>query len=346
MSALLSNLYTLALDAAPLLTLGLLIAGLMKAWLPESLLQQHLGKPGASSVIKAALIGAPMPLCSCGVLPVAMGLRRAGASKGSTVSFLIATPETGIDSIALSYGLLGPVMAVVRPVVAIANGIIAGLLTGWTESHTQKQASPTHGHTSCCASKAKSENVSWRQGIHYTFGRLFADMLPWLLVGLLFAALVQTFVPPQWLAQWAQGPIAMLVMIAIGVPMYICASASTPIAAGLLLAGVSPGTVLVFLIAGPASNIASLGIIHTELGTRAVTAYLGSVVACAMVAGLGLDWLLHNSSLEVLASNQHQHGVAPLWLAIGTLVLLAIFAIKPLRQHALNAIYREVNNAP
>lgn len=336
---LLNNLYRLALDAAPLLTLGLIIAGLMKAWLPEALLQRHLGKPGPMPVVKAAVIGAPMPLCSCGVLPVAMGLRRAGASKGSTVSFLIATPETGVDSIALSHGLLGPVMAVVRPVVAIANGIIAGLITGWTETQ-DAVATETEDCKPCCASNGKTagEKTSWRQGLHYTFGRLFEDMLPWLLVGLVFAALVQTFIPQQWLAQWAQGPVAMLVMMAIGVPMYICASASTPIAAGLLLAGVSPGTVLVFMIAGPASNIASLGIIHKELGRRAITAYLLSVMACAMAAGLGLDWLLANSSLEVVASGQHQHGLTPTWLALASLLLLTIFAIKPSRKLALSYI--------
>ncbi len=184
----LNNLYLLSLDAAPLLVMGLVLAGLMKAWIPNALLERQLGKPGIGSVIKAALFGAPMPLCSCGVLPVAMGLRRAGASKGATVSFLISTPETGVDSIALSYGLLGPVMAIARPIVAIVNAIAAGLLTGWNDSKPAIQEEAT---TSCCSKRsAAPTKTSWREGLHYTFGRLLEDMLPWLLVGMLFAAAV------------------------------------------------------------------------------------------------------------------------------------------------------------
>ena len=279
----LNNLYLLSLDAAPLLVMGLVLAGLMKAWIPNALLERQLGKPGIGSVIKAALFGAPMPLCSCGVLPVAMGLRRAGASKGATVSFLISTPETGVDSIALSYGLLGPVMTIARPIVAIVNAIAAGLLTGWNDSKPATQEAAT---TSCCSKRsAAPTKTTWREGLHYTFGRLLEDMLPWLLVGMLFAAAVQTFVPAAWLAEWGRGPLAMVVMVLVGIPMYICASASTPIAAGLLMAGVSPGAVLVFMLAGPASNIAAVGMVHKELGRRALVAYLGTVSTISNTGG-------------------------------------------------------------
>jgi len=337
MAELLHNLYLLGLDAAPLLALGLFLAAMMRAWLPTHFLEKQLGQPGPGSVIKAALFGAPMPLCSCGVLPVALSLRRAGASKGSTVSFLVATPETGVDSIALSYGLLGPVMAVTRPVVAIINAIVAGLLTGWADAPRQGETTATK---SCCASKASAENdarrPTLRQGLHFTFGRLYEDMLPWLTVGLVFAALVQTFVPEQWLAQWGQGPLAMVIMIWIGIPMYICASASTPIAAGLLLAGVSPGTVLVFMMAGPASNIAAVGLVYRELGRRAVTAYLASVAAVSIAAGLSLDALIETFGWTIRASGGHQHSLLPEWLAASALLGLILLAIKPLRQRGLS----------
>ena len=161
-------------------------------------------------------------------------------------------------------------------------------------------------------------------------------MLPWLTVGLVFAALVQTFVPEQWLAQWGQGPLAMVIMILIGIPMYICASASTPIAAGLLLAGVSPGTVLVFMMAGPASNIAAVGLVYRELGRRAVTAYLASVAAISIAAGLSLDALIDTFGWTIRASGGHQHSLLPEWLAASALLGLILLAIKPLRQRGLS----------
>lgn len=330
----LTNFYDLSLDAAPFLVLGLMLAGLMRAWIPDALLTRQLGKPGFSTVIKASIIGAPLPLCSCGVLPVAMGLRRAGSSKGATVSFLISTPETGVDSVSLSYGMLGPVMAIARPVAAIITAISAGLLTGWSASTEVLPA--TKG--GCCASKPVKE--TWRSGLTYSFGKLFDDMLPWLLVGIIFAAAVQTFVPASWLQEWGQGPLAMLVMLVIGIPMYICASASTPIAAGFLLAGVSPGAVLVFLLAGPASNIASVGMVHKELGRRALSAYLSAVAVISILAGLSLDWLLANTSLNVTAAIGHDHEVLPLWLAGACLLILVCCGIRPLRQATLERALR------
>ena len=325
----LMSFYDLSLDAAPYLVLGLMLAGLMRAWIPDAMLNRQLGKPGVSSIFKASIIGAPLPLCSCGVLPVAMGLRRAGASKGSTVSFLISTPETGVDSVALSYGLLGPLMAVVRPLAAVTTAITAGLLTGWSDDN-QPPAAPST--SSCCASKASPARETWRTGLNYSFGKLFDDMLPWLLVGLLFAAAVQAFVPQAWLQEWGQGPLAMLVMLVIGIPMYICASASTPIAAGFLLAGVSPGAVRVFLLAGPASNIAAVGMVHKELGRRALLAYLFAVATMSMLFGLGLDSVLANTSLSVDVTAGHQHDIVPLWLSLTCLLLLVVCAIKPLRR--------------
>lgn len=336
MIAFLDNLYLLSLDAAPLLVAGLILAGLMKAWLPTELLEKQLGGPGVGPVVKAAVLGAPMPLCSCGVLPVAMGLRRAGASKGATTSFLISTPETGVDSIMLSYGLLGPVMTIARPVVAVVNAIAAGLLTGWGDD---EPAPANADNRSCCHSKpSAAPKTSWKQGLSFTFGRLLEDMLPWLLVGMLFAAAVQTFVPQAWLAEWGRGPLAMIVMVLIGIPMYICASASTPIAAGLLLAGVSPGAVLVFMLAGPASNIAAVGMVYKELGRRALLAYLGTVSTISIAAGLLLDALIAHFGWEIQVAHGHHSAMLPEWLALSALLLLAVAAIKPLRQRSLDRL--------
>ena len=364
MSNFLANLLELTLDAAPWLLLGLVIGGLIKRLMPARLLERHLKGEGFLPVVKAALIGAPLPLCSCGVIPAALGLRRAGASKSSTVSFLVSTPETGVDSISVTYAMLGPVMAIVRPVAAVISAITAGLLVGRnaanaTYTSPEKPASERSLKPACCASKPTTEirtessccstspqetsccstgteatrrsDSDWLSGIRYAFTDLLSGILFWLCIGLLFSAAVATWLPPDFLARWGSGLVAMLVMIAVSIPMYVCATASTPIAAGLLLAGISPGTVLVFLLAGPASNIGSMGIIRKELGKRALFAYLAGVAVTAIVSGLLLDWFLQVNDISIqseLAASEH---LVPHWLAWISLIILVIASLNLLR---------------
>lgn len=364
MNDFLANLLGLSLEAAPWLVLGLIIGGLIKALVPTSFLQKHLSGSGFSSVVKAAFFGAPLPLCSCGVVPVALGMRRAGASKPATVSFLVSTPETGIDSVTISYALLGPFMAIVRPIAAITSAIVAGLLVGRsedehvTDNHVTDKPAQTASSESCCSSK-KQEPVSccapkveektsccstsnktnpepkkkklWQEiwsGIVYSFSSLFVDVLFWLSIGLVFAALVKTFVPMTFLAAWGSGLPAMLVMLVIGIPMYVCATASTPLAAGLLLAGVSPGTAMVFLMAGPATNISTLGIIGKELGRRSLVAYLTGVTVVSLLTGFIVDYLVKLWSLDVQGQIAHSHEMVPPVIAWAALILLIGVTIK------------------
>ncbi|HID83408.1 MAG TPA: permease, partial [Thiotrichales bacterium] len=246
-----SNLLELSLDAAPWLVLGLVIGGLMKVLIPTEFLQRHLKGSGSGSVFKAALLGAPLPLCSCGVIPAALGLRKAGASKPATVSFLVSTPETGVDSISISYALLGPFMAVARPIAAIASAITAGLLVGKAEDKNEAASSSGQQNSccestsvekeSCCSTETETTDErcsssstdsaahaccgtdtaykqpesfvqkSWA-GIHYAFTKLLDDIIVWLIIGLAFSAAVKTFLPPSFLAEWGSGLPAMLVM--------------------------------------------------------------------------------------------------------------------------------------
>ncbi|MCO7224701.1 SO_0444 family Cu/Zn efflux transporter [Pleionea sp. CnH1-48] len=289
------NLVSLFLESAPWLLLGFFIGGLMKALIPMDWMKRQLGGHRRINTVKAALIGAPLPLCSCGVVPAALGLRRAGASKSSTVSFLVATPETGADSIFLSYALLGPFMAIIRPIAAICSAISAGLLVRREEVTEQHHSSAEP--VSCCAAKAQKEQKQSlpervKDGLAYSFTSMLADIAVWLIVGIAIAALIKTFVPMQWLAEWGGGVEAMLIMAIIGVPMYICASASTPIAAGFLVSGISPGAVLVFMLAGPATNIGTLGIIRKELGTQSLIAYLVGVLGMAFLFGILTNWMV------------------------------------------------------
>jgi len=363
----LSNLLALSLEAAPWLVLGLVIGGLIKALVPTRFLQKHLSGNGLASITKAALFGAPLPLCSCGVIPAALGLRRAGASKPATVSFLVSTPETGVDSVTISYALLGPFMAIVRPIAAVVSAIVAGLLVGRSEDEQQKSSNlkessdlkesqvdsccsrkvEVEEKKSCCSSKKQEVNsccdtsndttqkpqkkTFWREawaGIVYSFSSLFVDVLFWLLIGLVFAALVKTFVPITFLAEWGSGLPAMLVMLVIGIPMYVCATASTPIAAGLLLAGVSPGTAMVFLMAGPATNISTLGIIGKELGRRSLTAYLTGVGVITLLTGFIVDYLVKLWNIDVQTQISHSQNMVPATIAWASLLLLVAVVVK------------------
>ncbi|MDO7084174.1 SO_0444 family Cu/Zn efflux transporter [Pseudocolwellia sp. AS88] len=386
---LLTNFGQLFLISAPWLLLGLFIAGLINVYLPKNFLNKHLGEEGFLTTVKAALIGAPMPLCSCGVIPAALGLRRAGASKSATTAFLVSTPETGVDSITISYVLLGPFMAIIRPIAAISSAIVAGVLVGSEKKPTEVTAESlpeknTQAVTSaCCSTKAKVEAVKtsccstkteaepavksccaktpepvkksccaktdantanagttnqshwakFSQAVAYSSTSLLADTAKWLLIGLFFAALVQTYVPENFFLQWGNGILAMVVVILVSIPMYICATASTPIAAGLLLSGVSPGAVLVFMLAGPATNVATLGIVAKELGRRAIVAYLVGVIGVAVLFGLLTDYLVEHYGIVVAPMLGEHHEILPQWFMYMTSFVLAGLLLRLVWKH-------------
>jgi uncharacterized membrane protein YraQ (UPF0718 family) len=303
------------------------------------------------STVKAALFGAPLPLCSCGVIPAALGLRRSGASKAATTSFLISTPETGVDSISISYAMLGPFMAIIRPIAAITSAIAAGILVGKEDSIPASAGSQPA--EACCASKTpepesccNSEKADIYQptavdklieGLRFTYIDLVKDIALWLVIGLGFAALIKTYVPNEFLLQWGDGFMAFVVMALVGVPMYICATASTPIAAGLLFSGVSPGATLVFMLVGPATNIATMGLVKTELGNRTLAIYLASVVGIGFAFGYLTNYLVTLWEMDFLAQAQHAHAMVNTPLTYGTSILLAGLMIYGLLGKALQS---------
>ncbi|MBU3020852.1 SO_0444 family Cu/Zn efflux transporter [Aestuariibacter sp. A3R04] len=308
-----TNFLALFVESAPWLLLGLLVAGIMHELVPISLLQKHMGKSSVGAVIKAAFIGAPLPLCSCGVIPAALGLRRSGASRPATVSFLVSTPETGVDSVSVSYALLGPVFAIIRPLAAVISAIYAGIMVKFFAekdrplhkiqscrskkvAHNKDNEHSAHHHEhrgtdSCCetTNTSKGRPGKFASLLQFSTGKLLEDITLWLLVGLLLAAAIQTWVPTSFLTSWGDGFLAMLVMALIGVPMYICATASTPLAVGFLSAGLSPGAILVFLLAGPATNVSTMGMIGKEMGKRTLAIY----IFCILSSSIGLGYLLN-----------------------------------------------------
>jgi uncharacterized membrane protein YraQ (UPF0718 family) len=352
----------LFIESAPWLLLGLFIAGIMHELVPVDILQKHMGGNNLSSIAKAAVIGAPLPLCSCGVIPAALGLRRSGASKSSTISFLVATPETGVDSVSVSYALLGPVFAIVRPIAAITSAVYAGILVKilgveersvpaeQLDDPAKSDACCSTKKPSCCASQSASVKPSpsmfdkSKKILTFASGKLLADITFWLMLGLSMAALIQTFVPTSFLTQWGDGFIAMLVMAFIGIPMYVCATASTPIALGFLIAGLSPGAVLVFMLAGPATNVSTMGMIAKEMGKRTLGLYLFAVVSAAISMGYALNYMFSvmQWAIPTAASNAHEHSSAEWLYYISAVTLAALMLRNTVNKYfaATNAVTR------
>jgi uncharacterized membrane protein YraQ (UPF0718 family) len=390
MNELMNNLYYLALDASFWLVIGLFIGGLFKTLIPTEFLQRHLSSEGFGSIVKAAILGAPLPLCSCGVIPAAMGLREAGASKSATTSFLVSTPETGVDSVFITYAMMGPFMAVVRPITALVSAITAGTLVSFFDyeeddkalekTHkdeissccsSEKESKPEKTsccsskneekvstccsskkeesvvESSCCASKQQSQVessccysshaeektetdllIKIINGVKYAFTELLDNIIFWLVIGLFFAAVVQTFVPSDTLIKYGSGWLGMLVMLLVGIPMYVCATASTPLAAGFLLAGVSPGAVIVFLLAGPATNMATLGIITKQMGKRTMWLYLGGIMSTALISGFVVNYLVALWQIDLSKHLEMSHGHIPEWLQLISFLLLFILSLR------------------
>lgn len=338
---LINELLSIALSAAPWLMLGLVIAGLIKALMPESLLQRWMGGRGIGSITRAAVIGMPLPLCSCGAIPTALALHRGGAGRGPTTSFLISTPGVGVDSMLITSVLLGPLMALARVLGALVTAIVTGILVGFTGQTALPKSPPA---SSCCASKGcgdsnananATESTGVIAGLRYAFSDLLDDISRWMFAGLLLAGVLVTFVSPEALVGFSGGLLPLLLMAVIGIPLYICATAATPVAAGLLLAGISPGMALVFLLAGPVTSLATLAILRREFGSQALAVYLGSILLVTVLIGWVLDQGLAMTGWNPVQQASQVQELLPAfveWLALGVLVL---FSIRPMRKRLL-----------
>ncbi len=346
MSFFLSMLYEawrLLLESSVYIVFGLVVSGLVRMFLNPANVAKHLGGKRFTSVIKAALLGIPLPLCSCGVLPAAVSLRKQGANTGATTAFLISTPESGVDSIAISYALLDPIMTVARPVAAFCTAVAAGVVENFFPARElPKEASPDRSCPvdNCCdgVDCPPEEHVHHHSlsakviaGVRYAATEVWGDMASWFFSGLLLAGVITTLVPERVLAGYLGGGVSSLfLMLAAGIPLYICATASTPIAAALILKGVSPGAALVFLLAGPATNITSLSVLLGTLGRRATVIYLGTLTIFTLLAGLLLDKLYIFFGVSAVAIAGQAREMVPLWMEWAGALLLLIISVKPL----------------
>ncbi len=323
-------LWQLSIAMAPYILFGLIFAGILHELVPDSIVTKHLGKDNITSVVKSTVFGIPLPVCSCGVIPLATSIKKSGASKGATLSFLISTPITGIDSIMATYGIFGWIFTLYRVITSMVIAMVAGILTNIFDKDTSigsatlsenklafssitpktstsfsikaptQEESCGTGEGSCCnASNDDRKDFSFIAALKYAFVTLLGDIAKPLFWGLLLGALITVAIPDnlaEFLKEYSW--LSYVVVIAIAVPMYVCATASLPIAAGLMLSGVSAGAAFVFLSAGPATNTVTIGVVKKMLGTKSLVIYLGSIIIGSILFGLGLDYIFDASNID------------------------------------------------
>lgn len=333
---LLNEIWILFVEMAPYLLLGFLVAGLLNLFLTREQVAKHLSERRFSSIWKASILGIPLPLCSCGVIPVAAHLDKQGANRGATLSFLISTPTTGVDSILATYGLLGPLLTIARPVAALVNGLLTGSLAiFWdkekeADSITQSQQSP-----SCAIPKNSSPETSknliekLKSAINYGFVELLEDVSKWLVIGIITGGMISFLIPTSFVENYLGNPLmSYSLMLLIGIPMYVCATGSIPIAAALILKGMSPGAGFVFLFAGPATNTATLSFVGGKLGKKHLILYLTTILLCSVAFGALIDyvWISAGQDLSLISGAME---MLPEWLKIASALLLLALMLRP-----------------
>lgn len=340
-----NSLIALTNDMAPYLLLGFLIAGALYAYLPQDRIKMYLGKANARSVFNASLLGVPLPLCSCGVIPTGVSFYKNGASKGSSVSFLISTPQTGVDSILVTYSMLGLPFALIRPVIALITGFFGGIFTNRIEKETQTN---TVNLNQVGTFTEGSKKNRFNRMFHYGFVEFLEDIAKWLVIGLLIAALIGVAVPDNFFAGYIRSDfLGMLIILVASVPLYVCATSSVPIAAMLILKGLSPGAALVFLMAGPATNAATMTVIGNVMGRKTLYSYLISIIAGALLFGLLIDYMIPRDFFtRFIIHGDHAHHILPYWLQISSSIvfvglLVNIFLRKVLFKK--NKFTKEIN---
>jgi uncharacterized membrane protein YraQ (UPF0718 family)/copper chaperone CopZ len=314
-------------EMAPYLLLGFLIAGLLSVLVSPKMVERHLGGKGFWPVFKAALLGVPLPLCSCGVIPVSASLRRHKASKGATTAFLISTPQTGVDSIAVTYSLLGPVFAIFRPVAAFITGIIGGAIVA-AVTHEHEQHVPEDLCREACCIPSEKPRSRLLEIFRYGFVILPRDIGKSLVVGLVVAALIGAVLPRDFFAPYLGGGgiFPIFVMMLVGIPIYVCSTASVPVAAAMILyQGISPGAAFAFLVTGPATNVATVATVWKVMGRQTAIIYLATVAGGAVVGGLLLDYVLkYHGAVGMPGGGE----MLPSWFAAACgVVLLGVLAM-------------------
>lgn len=296
------------------LLFGFAIAGLIHVFLPAKFIEKHLKKPGFLSVFKSSAFGIPLPLCSCSVIPVGLSLRKNGASKGATASFFVSTPEVGVDSFLLSYALLGPFIAIARVLVSFLSAIGIGVaIESLDPEDVKKETSTDPVKNSCCSSSKKEKEVWYKRAFRFSFVDILDDISVLLIIGFIIAGLITALIPDDFFQSLNVGSFgSMILMLLVSLPVYVCATSSTPIAAALLLKGISPGAIIVFLLAGPATNISTILVLSKELGKKSTAIYVAGIVIISLLAGIVIENIFvadGSINLPNIINAEHGHGL-------------------------------------
>jgi len=327
---LLKEIWFLLNAMSPYLLFGFLIAGILHVFIAKEKIYSHFSKNNFSSILKAALFGIPLPLCSCGVIPVAAHLRNEGAGKSATLTFLVSTPTTGFDSILATYSLLGPVFTIIRPIAAFFGGLLAGTINNVVDKEKEKQIKKIFSCSVCDIETPHGHTLfeKIRTIIQYGFFDLIRDTWKWLVIGILIGGVISFFVPTSIIEKFLSiSLISYPLMILLSIPMYVCATGSIPIAASLILKGMSPGAGLVFLIAGPATNTATLSFVRGKLGKKAFYIYISSIVITAFLFGAIVDFIWHASGRNVRLIG-YEMSMLPAWVNISSSILLLLLIVR------------------
>lgn len=330
-TAFIAALWQVLLELATSLLLGLLIAGLIHVYLPTGFIHRGLSRPNLTSVMRASLVGVPLPLCSCGVIPTALGLRNEGASKGATTAFMISTPQTGVDSILVSAAFLGWPFALFKLAAAFVTGLVGGALVNRL---TVPDPSPVQKGADAAA--GERPRGPWAVLRYAVFDLLGAIDL-WILAGIVVAALIAVLLPADSFASqsWSHGIWGMLVMLAIALPLYVCTTGSVPIAASLIAAGLPTGSALVFLMAGPATNVATFGAVYRTLGGRILAIYLATVITLSLGFGLLFEGLLQVPAASAHGAHAHSWGWVDLVSALVLIALMTLLSVRRLHDRLM-----------
>jgi uncharacterized membrane protein YraQ (UPF0718 family) len=319
-------------ETAIYILFGFLLSGVIKVYLPADRVFRYLGGRDVRSVLIAALLGIPLPLCSCAVLPTAVSLKRQGAGKGATLSFLISTPETGIDSISVTYALIDPVMTVFRPFSALITAVTAGISANYLDRRAayedpgEMETGPACGDEGCHCEEGKTQKKGLMGVFHYAFVELLNDIVFWLVFGIVIAGAISALIPDDLLRDYlGTGIVSMLVMVMLGVPVYMCAASSTPVAASLIMKGLNPGAALVFLLTGPATNAGTIAIVGRLLGKKMMAVYVGTIVAVSILLGFLLNGIYLALGIDAAAAvGTASEKIPPFLKLLGSYVLLSI----------------------
>lgn len=337
------DLLYIAAEMAPYLILGLIFAGILHAFMPKSILHKYMNGGALKSSLNASLLGIPLPLCSCGVVPTGIAMYKNGASKTGTVSFLISTPQTGVDSILATFSVMGWAFAIFRPIAAFITGVTGGLITSrFTSEQVEIDEIDTSNFSAPLSFKEKV-----KKAVNYAFVDFVSDISKWLVIGIFLASLISALLPDDFIAVLQFSPLVQMSLVLLfSIPLYICATGSIPLAMVLLAKGLSPGAAFVLLMAGPATNIATVVLIANQMGKRTAASYLISIVFGALLFGLVIDYMLPSQLFNsgIVESLAHQHHAEFVWWKYLSLVLLSVLIIRPHLIRIVNKIRRNASD--